>query len=442
MKNIEFGIRGTRISRHGYLIPKKDLSEKILNEIHKDLRVTSENYYGNNKTFDLFYETQKYISVPKFYGIEKFGEIKDNTEYKTYNIKYTTQLNELQINITRKLLKGLKTQGGGLLVSYCGSGKTNIALYIACKLKLKTLFVVHKDFLKNQLIERIKQNTNVKKIGLIQGKVRNEKPVFVIGMLQTLIKLNQEVVLDKLENYGLIIIDEIHHMGAEKYSNFFKHNNTKYTFGITAENSRNDKLFKVITLYFGPILHEEPEPKIKRAIVKSYNFQSTNKNRLKIIYDFRGEINRSKMISNLMYIKSRNEFIIELIKKYNNRNILCLSGRILHVQLLGLMLDKLNISYGFYIGKMKEKELKKSSKKKVIIGTYDMAQEGLDIPKLDTLIFCTPKSSIKQAVGRILRRQDNSPLIIDIIDDNLVFKKQYQTRKRYYNKRSFKIIEN
>jgi len=71
-----------------------------------------------------------------------------------------------------------------------------------------------------------------------------------------------------------------------------------------------------------------------------------------------------------------------------------------------------------YIGELKEKELEESSKMDVIFGSYPMAEEGLDIPDLNTVILTTPKSDIQQSIGRILRKEndDEYPLIIDIAD--------------------------
>ena len=66
---------------------------------------------------------------------------------------------------------------------------------------------------------------------------------------------------------------------------------------------------------------------------------------------------------------------------------------------------------------MKEEQLKESETKKVIIATYAMAEEGLDIKTLTTLIMATPKVDVTQAVGRILRKeQEVYPIVIDVVD--------------------------
>ena len=64
--------------------------------------------------------------------------------------------------------------------------------------------------------------------------------------------------------------------------------------------------------------------------------------------------------------------------------------------------------------------------------------EGLDIKTLTTLILATPKTDIEQAVGRILREKHEQPLVIDIVDNHEVFKKQWDKRKAYYLKNNYK----
>ena len=88
---------------------------------------------------------------------------------------------------------------------------------------------------------------------------------------------------------------------------------------------------------------------------------------------------------------------------------------------------------------MKEKDLKISETKQILIATYSMASEGLDIKTLTTLVFATPKTDIEQAVGRILRVKDNNPLIIDIIDKHDLFKKQWLKRRAFYHKNNYTI---
>ena len=96
-------------------------------------------------------------------------------------------------------------------------------------------------------------------------------------------------------------------------------------------------------------------------------------------------------------------------------------------------------SVGYYIGGMKEKDLKMSESKKIIIATYAMASEALDIKSLTTLILATPKTDITQAVGRILRVKHARPMVIDIVDRHDIFKRQWNKRRIFYQKNKYTI---
>jgi superfamily II DNA or RNA helicase len=99
-------------------------------------------------------------------------------------------------------------------------------------------------------------------------------------------------------------------------------------------------------------------------------------------------------------------------------------------------------SVGYYIGGMNEAELKLSEKKQVVLASYSMSSEGLDIPTLNAEFLITPKTDIVQTVGRILRakHQFSHPIIYDFVDSHDVFQRQWLKRKAYYKKQNYKII--
>jgi superfamily II DNA or RNA helicase len=98
-------------------------------------------------------------------------------------------------------------------------------------------------------------------------------------------------------------------------------------------------------------------------------------------------------------------------------------------------------SVGYYVGGMKEAALKESEGKSIIIATYSMAAEALDIKTLTTLLMATPKTDIEQAVGRILREKHSSPVVIDIVDQHSIFKNQWKKRKTFYRVQKYTICE-
>jgi len=97
---------------------------------------------------------------------------------------------------------------------------------------------------------------------------------------------------------------------------------------------------------------------------------------------------------------------------------------------------------GLYIGGMKEAELSASAEKPIVVATFQLAHEGLDIPALDTVILSTPKSDIKQSIGRIMRETKgkvNAPLIYDICDHWSVFFSMYRKRAAVYREGGFEF---
>ena len=88
---------------------------------------------------------------------------------------------------------------------------------------------------------------------------------------------------------------------------------------------------------------------------------------------------------------------------------------------------------------MKQDALKESEDKKVIIATYAMAEEALDIKTLTTLIMATPKTDVTQAVGRILRSKDHNPMVLDVVDIHGVFRRQWLKRLKFYNSNNYEI---
>jgi superfamily II DNA or RNA helicase len=164
-------------------------------------------------------------------------------------------------------------------------------------------------------------------------------------------------------------------------------------------------------------------------------------------YDYKGNPKFSTMISKLCSYSHRSEFILRLltaelelnpeqqimILAHNKSLITYLHEAIAHRKIA-------DGSVGYYIGGMKEAALKLSESKKVIIATYAMASEGLDIKTLTTLILASPKTDVCQSVGRILRQKHSSPLVIDIIDAHDIFMSQWYKRRKYYKSQNYKVL--
>jgi superfamily II DNA or RNA helicase len=321
---------------------------------------------------------------------------------------------------------------------------TIMALYIIAKLKLKTLVIVHKEFLLNQWIEKINEFLPDAKIGKIQGQIIDiEDKDIVIGMLQSLSM--KEYPEDTFDSFGFTIIDETHHLAAEVFVRSLQKIVTKYILGLSATMERKDGLTKVFKMFIGDIIYKMKRDKDEGVLIKAVKFVTQDEEFNTVEYDFRGNVKYSTMISKLCSFNNRTEMIISIIEnelKLNNKQQIIVLGQFKNIlTYLYKAIEHRNIgTVGYYIGGMKEEQLKKSELKQIIIATYSMAAEGLDIKTLTTLILATPKTDIEQAVGRILREKHEQPLVIDIIDNHEVFKKQWDKRKAYYLKNNYKIL--
>lgn len=337
-----------------------------------------------------------------------------------------------------------KNGGGGLLELPCGYGKTIIALNIIGELKKKTLVIVHKGFLVNQWVERIQEFLPDAKIGKIQGQIIDiENKDIVIGMLQSLSM--KEYPRDMYNSFGLTIVDECHHISSEVFSRSLQSIVTKCMLGLSATMQRKDGLTKVFKMYLGEIVYKVKRESDDKVLIKAINYKTTDENFNEVILDYRGNTAQSKMISKLCEYTRRSDFIIkvlikELEEKEDQQIMVLGQNKNLLIYIHNAIEEQKIASVGYYVGGMKEAALKISETKKIIVATYAMASEGLDIKTLSTLFLVSPRSDVVQSVGRILRIKHERPLVIDLIDPHTNFINQWNKRRTFYKKNKYKIL--
>jgi len=181
------------------------------------------------------------------------------------------------------------------------------------------------------------------------------------------------------------------------------------------------------------------------VLVKAVEYVTDDKEFNETKFDYRGSPAYSTMISKLCTYSHRSEFILGLLKKEleikTGQQVMILAhNRNLLTYLYKAIEHRGIASVGYYLGGMKEKDLKKTESCTVIIATYAMAAEALDIKTLTTLILATPRTDVVQAVGRILRVKHERPLVVDIVDSHEVFQRQWEKRRKFYAKCKYKII--
>lgn len=439
------------IGKRGYCIFKENLSVKEQEFIRKELTVKPfipGSPFQNVASYPIYRESIKKFYLPRYFGNNTFGEadeIKIGNGIEI-NLKFNGNLRERQQFIANKFLTHIKNGNyGGLLDLYTGAGKTVLALWLLSYLKRKTLIIVHKGFLLEQWIERIEQYLPDAKVGRIQGQVIDiEDKDIVIGMLQSLSM--KDYPEDMFNEFGLTIIDEVHHMSAEVFCRALENIVTMYHIGLSATMERKDGLTKVFKHFLGEVIHKEKSNSDDHNIlIKAINFKTNDEIFNACEYDVRGNIKYTTMISKLCSFNHRSEFILNIVidelNENSNQQIMILSQFKEVLTYLFKGFNHRNITnVGYYIGGMKKPDLKSSESKQIILATYGMASEGLDIKSLTTLVLATPLSDVEQSVGRITRMKHDRQLVIDIIDQHGLFKKQWNKRRQFYNKKNYKIM--
>jgi len=449
-------IKGSYLNSDGYNIPKDNITKDQLNEIKKDLTVVPlTGGYGETdveKTkFKVYRIEDDIIKIPRFYGTEKFG-VPKKILYKPEKakIKFTGELRDYQQKIMDICLPHIRERGGGMLCLPCGAGKTCLAIYLASQLNAKTLIVCTKGFLMDQWVARIKQFTK-SNVGTIRQKtVDIEDKDFVVGMIQSISMRDYDNEIFK--QFDFLVLDEAHHFGAKVFSQGLSKVSCKYTLALSATPHRSDGLIKIVNWYIGNVMYKQKLKTNNNVVAKIITFISDDK----LFKEKRRYINGSmkpnsvKMISNIIDIESRNKHIINIIdqlRKDGLRKILILSERKAHLKILKTEVDKLiqmdidaNIilenecrSY-FYTGDCKRPERFEAEQfSDLLYGSYALAEEGLDIDRLNCIVLASPKKNVVQSVGRILRKDSEiRPLIIDVTDNLSIFKSQALKRQKFY----------
>jgi superfamily II DNA or RNA helicase len=251
----------------------------------------------------------------------------------------------------------------------------------------------------------------------------------VIAVTQSVVNPKRDYPQEFYDSFGLIICDEVHRYAAALWQSAITKFPARYRLGLTATPERPDGLWPVIARHIasrGPILQAEslkpdihilklstpmPRELIDDAYLKALKPWANDK------------MKRAMLISYLGENKERTRTIGGyLMRAYKaERKTIFISERKCQLNDVAAMLKSHQLSdedFGFYIGGMKQEKLDMTADKSIILATYQMVKEGLNIPDLETLIMGTPQAHIEQTVGRILRVYEGkgAPVVLDFVD--------------------------
>lgn len=373
----------------------------------------------------------------------------DHKDISISNLKCPIELYDYQEPAVDYMVKAK----GGILVSPCGSGKTTMGIEIIHRLGKRFLWVCHtKDLLKQAYSDFRNLYPNID-IGLTtEGKVDFGKDG-TISTVQTLSKIDPKLYENE---FDVVVVDECAHAVStptdmKRFGTVLGNIKARYKYGLTATPSRSDSLIESMYSLIGCARNGEFKPtyKIDKKDVKTIVAEhkmiplDTQIGYEDDVYDIDGTIKYMSLIDFLSNNEERDEKILDNIEKCckegRKQVVLCL--RVEHVEKMCYALNNRGINAVMVSGKTKSKIresvlLLETEKWDVLVATYALLKEGINIKTLDTLHLTVPqkdKAMIVQCVGRIERYVENKkqPIVYDYVDENIPYcVKTYNLRRR------------
>jgi superfamily II DNA or RNA helicase len=414
-----------------------DQRQKIINDLTINYQETE---FGRKPSFHLFEidETPLYknIYVPFSYYYHylsnlTISNVKKEFLKSTNDYKFIGKLTEKQELVKDEVFEVLNRTKSVILSFHCGFGKTIFSIYITSLLKYKACILAHRVNLIDQWYYSIKKVCPEAKIQILDTKcvIDKSNDFFIINSLNVSKRLREDFI-----EIGILIIDEAHTICTENLSKGLFHFQPKYMIGLTATPYRTDGMSIILEHFFGP---EIIERKLKRPfnvyVIKTKKNKNSTSSRN--IIEIETKINKMGKLDWNSVLKSqclnidRNKMIVNVIKFFKTRNILVLCKLVEQSKYLLNELRKQNEQVDMFVSTQK----KFNHDSRILISTFSKTGVGFDHPKLDMLIIASDvEEGIEQYVGRIFRRQDTTPIIIDILDDFKPLYNHYLTRRKLY----------
>lgn len=399
------------------------------------------------------------IGLPRFFGLSMFGMPEKDIRVLGTPITHSCSdidLRDLQKRAVSQTLEQLEVWGGSFIIADCGFGKTRIGMSLATRLKRKTLILCNREVLMLQWASVIKELQPSWTISWLQGSDSFTKPTMKCGgqtflgasvdsdicvaSIDTLVDSN--VPKDILHSFGLVIVDEAHHLAAATLVHALPLLASRYIVSLSATPDRRDGLEHAIYWLAGPVSFVYKRlPSITgiHGSVIIQKLMATGCSQHEKMYA-NGQLAFAEMTTSLSIDTRRNKYIIEAIRDILHRQkIIVVSSLVAHCSLLrDAFPDQVT---ALMAGPTVESIKAKDPSTKLVFATYSMLEEGYDDPNLDTLILSTPRSRVQQTVGRIERTKEGKsvPLVIDVVDPFSIYPNMWFKRFHFYKSRGFQI---
>ena len=347
----------------------------------------------------------------------------------------------------------------GVLCASTAFGKTVVASYIIAKRKVNTLILVHRTQLLEQWVARLSAflGRDIDTIGRVGGGKKQVTGNVDVTMIQSLHTKGQ--VDDIVADYGQVIVDECHHLGAASFETVISRSKAKYVLGLSATVTRQDGHHPIIFMQCGPVRFKvddrqqaKERPFSHRVLVRRTSFalpkELASSENLKI-YDLYRTLSEDE-VRNVMIVTD----VLSVVKQ--KRNPVIITERTGHLDRLSELLkphvQHLIVLRGGMGAKQRrdiDSRLKQipMNEPRVLIATGKYLGEGYDDIRLDTLFLCLPiswKGTVAQYAGRLhrLNEMKKEVVIYDYLDDKVpMLLKMFGKRQRGYRAIGYDMME-
>ena len=417
-------------------IPLKSLTKEEKNNIAKNLsfakKQTKYNQFQPREYIRPYtFDNNENVYIPFYFGQKMLSNNyrRNRNEFRKMKTTFSGKLRSLQQIVKKEALKFLNNQGCCLISLYTGAGKTITSIFLATKIGLPCLIIVHRLILIKQWKESIEKVCKDPKIQVLTAKSELKENIdfYIINAINAT-KKN----FHTFESIGTLIADEVHVMATEKLSQAFYYVQPRYCLGLSATPYRSDGMDELLFSYFGKkqvhrkLNREHYVFKVKTGFIPEYSIGAS------------GKMDWNSVLQSQTSDINRNEIIINIVKMFKDHNFLILSKRVDQVKYL---VDRLN-EEGEDVTSLVGVKKYFNYSSRILVATVQKAGVGFDHPKLDSLIIASDvQEYFIQYLGRVFRVEDNIPVIFDLLDDFNVLKSHYYTRRKVYIEHGGKVFD-
>ena len=326
----------------------------------------------------------------------------------------------------------------GIIVAPCGAGKTAIGLTAVLHLDTPALVLVHTGDLLRQWKERAEAlGIEVKTVSEGNGPVRAR---LVVATMQTLALWPFWQLAEWGAGFGLVIVDEAHHVPCATLTDVLYELPGRYRLGLTATPTRADGLTPILLGHMGPIRAEVS----RQALAEAGAIIVPRIERIATAWEPDAETDYVQMVTDATEDDARNIQIADLAATAvkAGRHVLIQTERVEHARVLSRLIgDRHGLGsvavYGALTAKARALALSQVALGACpILSATQLADEGLDLPILDTLILGVPQRNaarLEQRVGRIARPAPGKvdAIVYDLLDGGLAARLQWARLKVY-----------